>query len=109
MSAVEDGNAWMLENPCTCQRNAQRILDVWRPFVQPIVQRAKDGDRLKRNPGCVTFFCCFRHAAQHAALATPPQESSLWLAMAAIPAEVLQLIAVKADLPYTKAMADAPI
>ena len=99
----------MRENPCTCPRNAQRILEVWRPFAQPIVEAAKNKERIRRAPGCVAFLCCCKYAAQHAASSVPPQLTLLWQTMAAIPAEVLQLIVIKAELAYTKSMADAPV
>ncbi len=122
-SIMEDGNFWMIEDPTICERNAQRILDIWSPFVNPIVQEVKGQERSRRAAPCLAFFCSFNKAQQLAASSAvsdqPPAASAasqqpdlsmqLWQTMAKVPPEVLHLIATEADLVYTKAMADAPV
>ncbi len=110
---MEDGNLWMIEDPTICERNAKRILDIWRPFVAPIVQRVKDQERAERAGPCLALYCCFKRAQQLAAASAASQQPDpslqLWQAMAKIPTEVLGIIATQADLIYTKEMADAPV
>ncbi len=113
----------MIEDPITCERNAQRILDIWSPFVNPIVLEVKRQERSQRAGPCLAFLCSFKKAQQLAASSTvsdqPPAASAasqqpdlslqLWQAMAKMPPEVLHIIATQADIVYTKAMADAPV
>lgn len=38
----EADGLWMLEDPATCKRNADRILDMWRPFVEQLMTGVGD-------------------------------------------------------------------
>lgn len=104
----------MVEDPAVCERNAQRILDTWRPFTQPIVDEVKDKERRLRRGPCTAVFCSFRSASALAAERGGSSEGSdgvnrLWKAMAAFPAELVVIIVTLADLAYTRDMADAVI
>lgn len=107
---AKDGNLWMIENPGVCERNAQRILEIWRPFAEPLVEGVKNRERRLRNGPCSALLCSFKHASRRAAgldSGQPVAVPRLRKAMAAVPSEIVVLIVNLADLAYTKEMADA--
>lgn len=102
----------MIEDPAGCKRNAQRILDAWRPFAEPVVEGVKNRERRLRNGPCTALLCSFKRASLHAAAAEsvpsqPAEVLRLHEAMAALPSEIVTLIVKLADLAYTKEMAEA--
>ena len=109
----KDGNLWMIEDPALCERNAQRILDIWRPFATQLVEGVKNRERQLRNGPCTALLCSLRHMSlQAATLESDPAQSAekgLRKAKAALPADVVALIVRLADLAYTKDMADAVV
>ena len=112
-SLVSDGKLWMVEDPALCERNAQRILDAWRPFTQPLVEGVKNKERQLRQGPCAAVFCSFKRAsasvAERERSAVPDGVSSLCRAMAAFPAELVAILVRLADLAYTREMADAVV
>ena len=104
----------MIEDPALCERNAQRILDIWRPFATQLVEGVKNRERQLRNGPCTALLCSFKRASLQAATsesdpAQSAEETRLRKAMAALPADVIELIVRLADLAYTKDMADAVV
>lgn len=104
----------MIEDPALFERNAQRILDIWRPFATKLVEGLKNLERQLKNGPCTALLCSFTCASSQAATsASDPsqlaEETRLRKAMAALPADVVALIVRLADLAYTKETADAVI
>ena len=109
-----EGKFWMVEDPAVCERNAQRILDAWRPFTKLVVDEVKERERQRRRGPCTAVFCSFRRASALAAERGGSSEGSdgvsrLWKAMAAFPAELVVIIVGLADLAYTRDMAEEVI
>ena len=103
----------MIEDPALCERNAQRILETWRPFAEPLVEGVKTRERQLRSGPCTALLCSFKRASLQATSAVDSSEPAevlrLHKAMAALPADILMLIVKLADLAYTKEMADAAV
>ncbi len=91
----EDHNAWMLLDPTSNKQNAQRILKVWESFVMKLPES-------RRRLLCL---CCTFNRASKLAIASEKAGSKhathdvlLWASMAAVPASIVRLIAIKAYL-----------
>ncbi len=89
----EDRNAWMLLDPTSNKRNAQRILKVWEPFVMKLPER-------RRRLLCL--YCTFKRASnlasEKAGSKQATQDELVWASMAAVPASIVRLIATRAYL-----------
>lgn len=91
---AEDNNLWMLFDPTVNEQNAQRIMEVWQPLVMQFPQGRQ---RL------LSLYCTFYRASKVASdnsihIRHATKDVLLWKSMAAIPAGVLRLIAVKAGM-----------
>lgn len=104
----------MIEDPVVCERNAQRILDAWRPFAGPLVAGVKNKERQLRNGPCTALLCSFKRASLGAAssdmdASEPAEALRLHKAMAALTSDIIMLIVKLADVAYTTEMADAVV
>lgn len=91
---AEDNNMWMLFDPTVNGQNAQRIIEVWQPLVMQFPQGRQ---RL------LSLYCTFHRASKIASddsihIGHAKEDVLLWKSMAAIPAGVLCLIAIKAGM-----------
>ena len=89
----EDHNAWMLLDPTSNNRNAQRILKVWEPFVMKLPET-------RRRLLCL--YCTFKRASKLASEKAGNEQATqvelLWGSMAAVPASIVRLTATRAYL-----------
>ena len=100
-----DSELRMLEDPLQNEQNAQRILQIWQPLIEPF--RQSPADRLK--PKLLALCGSFSMAARALRLQNADVNSEQHLvhkAMAALPTNVVHLIAHKADLIWDEPNAE---